>query len=300
MGLGCDSHHHHTWSAHVSSQRFFVHVAFSGRKLSCQHVCSVFHVLFLSLVLLLETMRCGMVFPTVAIIAVVLVCFAEIMEGIQSASSGLSDDNLSDDNIAKKSYKLTSGKSRQTFMIGRQALTNSSFFLLEEMTTWTVVPSQGDATIFGVSDGAQQFFNTGLLGALVTTILSSLAITPITPAPTPPVPNTLPPNTPKIPAPNTPAPTNPPPNTPAPTPTVPTTPAPTCPYQSTSKLCSPYQSTSNHSKNSSSKHSSPYHSTSNHSSSKHSSHYLPLPIHLQTLQPLPIHLQSPQPLPLHL
>merc|ERR1712083_1111507 len=33
---------------------------------------------------------------------------------------------------------------------------------------------EGDTTIFGVSEGVQEFFNTGLLGALVTTIIGSI------------------------------------------------------------------------------------------------------------------------------
>jgi hypothetical protein len=33
----------------------------------------------------------------------------------------------------------------------------------------------GEGNIFGVSDGIQEFFNTGLLGAVITTIVASLA-----------------------------------------------------------------------------------------------------------------------------
>merc|ERR1712187_195499 len=33
----------------------------------------------------------------------------------------------------------------------------------------------GESNVLGVSDGAQEFFNTGLLGALITTIVASIA-----------------------------------------------------------------------------------------------------------------------------
>merc|ERR1711992_275925 len=38
----------------------------------------------------------------------------------------------------------------------------------------TVKLQPGDENIFGVSDGAQAFFGTGLLGALITTIVASI------------------------------------------------------------------------------------------------------------------------------
>ena len=39
-----------------------------------------------------------------------------------------------------------------------------------------VDPDAGDATLWGVSDSAQKFLNMGFLGALITTIVASIAI----------------------------------------------------------------------------------------------------------------------------
>jgi len=49
------------------------------------------------------------------------------------------------------------------------------FFFIARVTTINVDVDAGEATIFGVSGGAQRFFNTGLLGALITTIIGSLS-----------------------------------------------------------------------------------------------------------------------------
>ena len=48
-------------------------------------------------------------------------------------------------------------------------------FFIARITTINVVVGSGEGNIFGVSDGAQAFFNTGLLGAIITTIVGSLA-----------------------------------------------------------------------------------------------------------------------------
>lgn len=61
----------------------------------------------------------------------------------------------------------------QAFLIGRQICVTVCMFVVARITTINVVVGQGN--IFGVSDGLQNFFNTGLLGALITTIVASLA-----------------------------------------------------------------------------------------------------------------------------
>merc|ERR1712003_250314 len=58
------------------------------------------------------------------------------------------------------------------FMIGRQMCVTLCFFIIARVTTVKLQP--GDENIFGVSDGAQAFFETGLLGALITTIVASI------------------------------------------------------------------------------------------------------------------------------
>jgi hypothetical protein len=59
------------------------------------------------------------------------------------------------------------------FMIGRQLCVVSCFFIIARVTTLSV--EVGVDNIFGVSDGMQRFFNTGLCGALITTIVGSIA-----------------------------------------------------------------------------------------------------------------------------
>jgi len=58
------------------------------------------------------------------------------------------------------------------FMIGRQMCVTLCFFIIARVTTVKLNP--GDPNIFGVSDGVQKFFETGLLGALITTIVASI------------------------------------------------------------------------------------------------------------------------------
>jgi Silicon transporter len=59
------------------------------------------------------------------------------------------------------------------FMIGRQLFVVSCMFFVAKVTSCNVKP--GEETIMGVSEGMQAFFNTGLLGALITTIVGSIA-----------------------------------------------------------------------------------------------------------------------------
>lgn len=66
------------------------------------------------------------------------------------------------------------GANLSGFMIGRQLCVTLCFFVIARVTTLNVNLDAGDTTIFGVSNGTQEFFNTGLLGALVTTIIGSI------------------------------------------------------------------------------------------------------------------------------
>merc|ERR1712025_659828 len=58
-------------------------------------------------------------------------------------------------------------------MIGRQMCVTLCFFIIARVTT--VKLSENDDNIFGVSNATQAFFETGLLGALNTTIVASIA-----------------------------------------------------------------------------------------------------------------------------
>jgi len=67
----------------------------------------------------------------------------------------------------------TPGVNLPAYMIGRQLFVVSCMFFVAKVTSCNVQP--GEPTIMGVSEGMQQFFNTGLLGALITTIVGSIA-----------------------------------------------------------------------------------------------------------------------------
>lgn len=87
----------------------------------------------------------------------------------------LPEDELAKAKIAATNCKLTfSGNNFAAFLIGRQILVTLCMFLVAKITALTVIPGEGK-NIFGVSDGLQLFFNTGLLGAIITTIVASLA-----------------------------------------------------------------------------------------------------------------------------
>jgi len=59
------------------------------------------------------------------------------------------------------------------FMIGRQLCVVSCFFIISRVTT--VSMKDGEGNLWGVSDGLQGLFDTGFLGAIITTILGSIS-----------------------------------------------------------------------------------------------------------------------------
>lgn len=60
-------------------------------------------------------------------------------------------------------------------MIGRQLCVVSCMFFIARVTSLNINPDAGDPTLWGVSAGTQKFFNLGFLGALITTIVASIA-----------------------------------------------------------------------------------------------------------------------------
>jgi hypothetical protein len=114
------------------------------------------------------------------VILFVLMCFVGLMEGMQIALFAvvnLPEEELKHHAMAAKTCELCfSGRNLQAFLIGRQICVTICMFVVARITSITV-DVQGDISenIFGVSDGIQTFFNTGLLGAVITTIVGSLA-----------------------------------------------------------------------------------------------------------------------------
>ncbi|KAL7568071.1 hypothetical protein ACA910_020788 [Epithemia clementina (nom. ined.)] len=109
----------------------------------------------------------------------VLMGVVGMLEGMQIAFFAVS--KLADEE--RKSSKWASmtcdilfqgeGHNLPGFMVGRQLCVVSCFFVIARVTSMDV--EEGESNVLGVSDGAQEFFNTGLLGALITTIVASIA-----------------------------------------------------------------------------------------------------------------------------
>jgi MFS family permease len=111
------------------------------------------------------------------VILFVLMGFVGMMEGMQIALFAvinMPEDEIKDSKLAKKTCELTfKGSNLQAFLIGRQILVTICMFVVARITSVTV--AEGEENILGVSDGVQKFFNTGLLGAIITTLVGSLA-----------------------------------------------------------------------------------------------------------------------------
>jgi Silicon transporter len=67
----------------------------------------------------------------------------------------------------------TAGVNLPGFMIGRQLCVVSCMFIVAKISSLDI--KDDEPTIFGVPKGIQKFLNTGLLGALITTIVGSIA-----------------------------------------------------------------------------------------------------------------------------
>ena len=111
------------------------------------------------------------------IVFFVLMCVVGTLEGAQIALFALVNlekDELENCSTASRICRLAfNGNNLQAFLIGRQVLVTVCTFLIAKIISLSVVPGEGD-NIFNVPDGVQLFFNTGLLGAVITTVFSSL------------------------------------------------------------------------------------------------------------------------------
>jgi silicon transporter len=103
-----------------------------------------------------------------------------MLEGMQIAFFAVSripEDERGNSFFAKKTCEiLFFGESHNLsgFMIGRQLCVVSCMFFIARVTSLDIDPDSGE-TMFGVSPAVQKFFNLGFLGALITTIVASIA-----------------------------------------------------------------------------------------------------------------------------
>ena len=118
--------------------------------------------------------------PNIAsvVIFVFLICFLGMLEAMQIALFAvvnLPEEALDGHYTAQANCRLAfCGNNFQAFLIGRQICVTMCMFLLARITTTEVNTDAGEATVMGMNVGMQAFFNTGLPGALITTIVASL------------------------------------------------------------------------------------------------------------------------------
>jgi len=108
-----------------------------------------------------------------------LMCVVGMLEGMQIAFFAVAKVPASergDGVFARKTCALLyfgEGNNLPGFMIGRQLCVVSCMFFVARVTSVKI--PEGEDNIFNVSDGVQELFNTGLLGALMLTILGSIS-----------------------------------------------------------------------------------------------------------------------------
>lgn len=111
------------------------------------------------------------------VIFFVILTLAGMLEALQIsflATSKMRKEQRATSFFGKKTVDLLASNKQRlpAFMIGRQLMVISCFFILARITTPDVTLGQGQ-NIFGVSDGVQRFLNTGMHAALLMTILGS-------------------------------------------------------------------------------------------------------------------------------
>ena len=102
-----------------------------------------------------------------------------MLEGMQIAFfavSKIQESERGDSVWAKRTCELLfrgEGHNLPGFMIGRQLCVVSCMFFVARVTSVSI--PAGEDNVFGVSDGLQEFFGFGFLGALITTICASIS-----------------------------------------------------------------------------------------------------------------------------
>jgi hypothetical protein len=120
----------------------------------------------------------GVPVPISIVLFIVLMMMVGMLEGLQIALFAVirrSDVEVRQHPMAYQNRQLILSKSQNlpAFLIGRQILVTGCTFIVARITA-VDVDVDTDRNIFGVSDPLQTFFNTGLLGAIITTIMASL------------------------------------------------------------------------------------------------------------------------------
>ena len=153
---------------------------FWGRILfSCVILGFAFAVVLSALFTSKTTMWQGVPPAVSVIVFFLLMILAGLMEGMQIAILAvlkIPEEEINQHPRAKANRDLTlRGNNLKAFLIGRQICVTACMFVVARIITLNVRPGQ-DENIFGFSDLVQEkFLNTNILGAIITTIASSLA-----------------------------------------------------------------------------------------------------------------------------
>jgi hypothetical protein len=101
-----------------------------------------------------------------------------LLEGMQIAffqTAKILPEDRGNSYFAKKTCQLLfkgQGENLPGFMVGRQLCVVSCMFIVARVTSLDI--AEGETNVFGVSDGVQSLFNTGLLGSIIVTIVGSI------------------------------------------------------------------------------------------------------------------------------
>ena len=118
--------------------------------------------------------------PAVSVVSLfILMALVGVMEGMQIALFAvinMPEHEIATHPTAAQNCKIISkGQNLQAFLIGRQICVTCCMFIVARITSVNVdIDDPESSNIFGVSTAVQRFFNTGLLGAVITTIVASL------------------------------------------------------------------------------------------------------------------------------
>ena len=106
-----------------------------------------------------------------------LLCFIGLLEGTQIAAfeiMKMPEKEVAQHGVAAINCKLLfSGRHFQAFLVGRQILVACLMFVVANIVTISI--DEGAENIFSVGNGFQKFVDSGLLGAVVLTVVGSLA-----------------------------------------------------------------------------------------------------------------------------
>jgi silicon transporter len=119
--------------------------------------------------------------PSVVSLIVTLLLWSVVgmLEGMQIAFfavSKITEEERKASTWASRTCDLLfddKGHNLPGFMVGRQLCVVSCFFVAARATTMDI--AEGEGNVLGVPDAVQSFFDTGLLGAFITTIVASIA-----------------------------------------------------------------------------------------------------------------------------